>query len=443
MLEKPPAKSDNSDALITVNASAINSLVPVPSHPDDGPAMASTRKISLANARFSKARVGSSFPLCCPQHPLISRFDAQTAKDLDLGFCQVICDEELMCSHSCGLKCHWPKTKHNGKCKVLVDSPCSKHMEMIQCLDVYKNTSATQQSSIDEALEQYQCPAKVIVTLPCSHEEEMPCWKEDEIANGKDFPKCNKPSPRPYVYPDCGHKVDLTCAKLEQYSNNGNLAKPCAELVEYRPSNCTHVKTIKCYLEKEYRSGLRDFVCPEKLTIVLPRCGHEVKNISCGDNVILESWTGCKAEEVGIVREGVQYGPKDYNCKKISKFVRSCGHEEKVTCGKAFEMTEMTDLDVQQPCLIRVPVTHPHCGHRIEVACTIKEKLENVGKLTDVPINEVHQGASSFPDNLPRGIGRCTQLVMLHRSCGHKHEVACGSARGTLTRCKEEVRTRR
>ena len=447
ILEKPPAMSDNSDTLITVSSSAIpseSSLVCASSITTSEDTPNTTTEIALTNAKFTDARVGKVLPLCCPQHPLLSQFDAKNASDLNLGFCQVICDEELPCSHSCGLKCHWPKAKHNGKCKVLVDSPCLKHAQRLQCSEVYMHTVASKQASIDDALTQYQCPTNVSVTLPCSHEEEMSCWEEDEIANGtENFPKCRKPSPRPYIYPDCGHKLDVTCAKLEQWSNNSNRVNPCAELVEYRPAKCTHVKTIKCYLEKDYTSGHREYVCPERLTIALPRCGHEVKHISCSDNANLEAWLGHETDDVGIVREGIQYGPKDYNCTKMSMFVRSCGHEERVTCSEAFNMSEMADLQSLRPCLVRVPVTHPHCGHQCEVVCSDKAKLDAVEKLTTFPVNEVHHGISpKFPDDLPRSIGRCTELVTLHRSCGHRNEVHCGSARGTQTRCKEEVTVR-
>lgn len=146
----------------------------------------------------------------------------------------------------------------------------------------------------------------------------------------------------------------------------------------------------------------------------------------------MEIWTGGAVDEVGIVREGVEYGPKDYNCKEMSKFVRRCGHEEKVSCKKAFEMAQMKDLSVQQPCLVRVPVSHPHCGHQCVITCVDKEKLDTVERLTNVPINEVREGASKFPNNLPRGMGKCTEQVTLHRTCGHKTEVACGAARSTL-----------
>ena len=107
ILEKPPESSDNSEAMIAVNDNAMPGKTPDSEEASyDENTLTTTRKIALIDARYTGARVGSSFPLCCPQHPLMSCFDAKTANDLDLGFCQIACDEKLACSHNCGLKCH-------------------------------------------------------------------------------------------------------------------------------------------------------------------------------------------------------------------------------------------------------------------------------------------------------------------------------------------------
>ena len=89
ILETPPATSDNSEALVKVSTSSIpadNTLVSSSNENTSSP----TSMVALANARFTDARVGKTFPLCCPQHPLLSQFDAKGGKDLDLGFCQVM-----------------------------------------------------------------------------------------------------------------------------------------------------------------------------------------------------------------------------------------------------------------------------------------------------------------------------------------------------------------
>lgn len=58
------------------------------------------------------------------------------------------------------------------------------------------------------------------------------------------------------------------------------------------------------------------------------------------------------------------------------------------------------------------------------------------------PINVVRETDPPFPNNLPRGIGRCTEKVTLHRSCGHTEAVSCGSARGLHSKCKVDVEVR-
>lgn len=273
MLESPSDSSDNAkEKYITVNTILVPSSMQMLQSSDE---TCSTITISLSEAHFNEARVGSTFPLCCPQHPLLSRFDAKVANDLQLGFCQIACDEVLPCSHTCGLKCHWPRKTHNKKCIVKVDSPCSKHPRKLQCTDIFLNSATRPGDSIDDALKCYKCPVKVSVMLPCCHEEQLSCWHEDEIAqNKKGYPVCDKKAMSPYVYPDCGHELEVTCAQYEHYTRDPTSVKQCSKIVQYHPQDCPHTKTIKCYMEKEYR-GQRKYVCPEKLTIELPRCGHE------------------------------------------------------------------------------------------------------------------------------------------------------------------------
>ena len=78
----------------------------------------------------------------------------------------------------------------------------------------------------------------------------------------------------------------------------------------------------------------------------------------------MEQWAlgpnECKAE-IGIVREGIQYGEEDHKCTELTRFVRRCGHEEKVLCNKAFEMAKLSRL---KPCIVRVPAVNPHCGRK-------------------------------------------------------------------------------
>jgi hypothetical protein len=269
MLESPPQSSDNNEQSITVSSA----LVPV----NMQESLSSSISIPLKRAHFEDARVGPTFPLCCPRHPLLSRRDAKSASDLKLGFCQIACEEALGCSHPCLLNCHWPKKTHNPKCKVDVDSPCSKHPSKLQCWNVFKNSVTIPGDSIDIALQRYKCPETVTVMLPCCHEEQLPCWQEDEIAQNKSsYPDCNRTAMSPFVY-DCGHELEVTCSQLALYTRDPSQLKHCAEMVQYHPADCSHSKTIKCYIAKEFNGGQRKYICPEKLTVELPRCGHEAR----------------------------------------------------------------------------------------------------------------------------------------------------------------------
>ena len=107
LLQEPPASTDNADKRVET---------------------------------FDKPRVGPKLPLCCPQHPE-STFDAERAKELQLGFCGITCQVRLPCNHPCGLKCHWPQEKHNKKCVAMVASPCARHEADITCESVFANSS--------------------------------------------------------------------------------------------------------------------------------------------------------------------------------------------------------------------------------------------------------------------------------------------------------------
>lgn len=69
---------------------------------------------------------------CCPVHRNVS-IKAATAADVRLGFCTESCQTLISCGHACSLVCHWPKTKHNTRCAVKLDSPCQRHRGTIEC----------------------------------------------------------------------------------------------------------------------------------------------------------------------------------------------------------------------------------------------------------------------------------------------------------------------
>ena len=121
---------------------------------------------------YTGSRIGSSLPICCPQHRTSVAL-AINERDLKLGFCSVVCSIKLSCSHGCGLKCHRPKVNdHNNKCHVEVESPCSLHPRILMCSVV---TAFARGKPINEALQKFQCDIQVEVSLPYGHIHKMSC----------------------------------------------------------------------------------------------------------------------------------------------------------------------------------------------------------------------------------------------------------------------------
>ena len=297
---------------------------------------------------FDGIRVGNSLPLCCPVHRS-EGMEAPSAYSLRIGFCRAVCDELLTCGHQCSLQCHWPKLRHNSKCSMLLESPCKKHPDKIECYRVYENVPASvKNSSYNEALLSYKCPKQMDVVLSCGHSKKMKCWEESDIINGiTPWPECKKVSPTPYLYENCRHTLKVTCAELKNYNENPASVPPCTELVHYMPP-CGHSKDVSCNSYNDFTSGTRQFVCSERINMKLPRCGHDVL-LSCPESIMLKDWSGSSCEEVGRVIEGKAYGPRDYVCRKKVRLVRSCGHETEEECNKAFELAK-----VPMPCPFKV-----------------------------------------------------------------------------------------
>ncbi|OLP77490.1 NFX1-type zinc finger-containing protein 1 [Symbiodinium microadriaticum] len=383
---------------------------------------------------FERPRVGSKLPLCCPQHPQ-SVFDAVKAEELKLGFCGVPCQVRLPCSHPCGLKCHWPQQKHNKKCMAAVPSPCARHEADVTCESVFANSDAGKHETIDEALRTYRCPIKVKVTLPCMHEKEMSCRDEEDIQSGqKSWPQCEEMSHTPYVYPDCRHTMDVKCYMLNEYNAGRSQVPKCEQMVDYVPI-CEHTARVKCWLKQAYqRSSAAQFVCPVKQDIKLPRCSHAAK-VSCAENIQLQSWQGGRCAEQDIVREGVEYGPLDRVCCEKVTFVRRCGHQERVECGRAFDLAR-----IDSHCQEKVSACHPECGHDVHISCYRSRQLEALAR-PDKPLDELTEGCIS-PVPVHLADIKCTAQVVIKRACGHQHHIACNLKSSALPPCNESITVR-
>ena len=173
--------------------------------------------------------------------------------------------------------------------------------------------------TIEDALRSYRCAVKVKLLLPCNHEPEMLCADEEEIQRGEHpMPECREISHTPrrasefglrelcfprYVYPSCKHKREVKCFELAEYKRCPNkVGRPfflhlvqmkvplCEHIVEFLP-DCGHSMSVKCSLKSAYQASPERFVCPQKLQVELPRCGHRAK-VSCLEERTLRGWQG-------------------------------------------------------------------------------------------------------------------------------------------------------
>ncbi|SPR01593.1 unnamed protein product (mitochondrion) [Plasmodiophora brassicae] len=243
---------------------------------------------------YDGPRMGTELPLCCPLHRS-SMFMARNPDELSLGFCDLLCDTVLRCTHMCGLRCHWPRLDHNAQCSVPIASPCPHHRKALICTRVFAVAKLFRKTpqpldTIDDAMALYRCQEPVDVEMPCSHSIRVTCAEEHDYSTGAlNWPVCSQPALRPYVYA-CGHDINLTCSVFTNWERTPSLVTHCKAQVLYRPQ-CGHEKKVACYLKDQYECGGAVLTCNEMVQLNLPRCGHSA-SVPCKRAAALDSWTG-------------------------------------------------------------------------------------------------------------------------------------------------------
>lgn len=384
---------------------------------------------------FDGPRIGTKLPLCCPQHRQSTAL-ASKSGDLKLSFCKVVCEETLPCSHECGLRCHWPHiTNHNQTCKVPIESPCVDHPRSMACSYFCMSSG---RSDIALALRTYRCDVDEMLELPCSHEQTLKCAAKAEILSGKQsYPVCTEKAITPYVYPTCKHLKNCSC--VDFYRFTAGRAPPCDKNEEYFAS-CGHRVVLQCYRRTEILADPSKFVCKERVTTRLPRCGHNA-TVACPIVKTFDAWTGTALTTHGVVCEGISFGPKDYSCAEVVTFRRNCGHEEKMKCEQAFDIARSPP-----PCRKVVSFVNPECGHTYRTTCFEAAKFDDIvaraldeDEIAKVPLTRVDESERGAEfRNIGLGI-RCSETVLLTRKCQHSEQVTCNAARHLTTTCKELV----
>jgi hypothetical protein len=381
---------------------------------------------------FTGPRSGQELSLCCPVHRNIT-MNASSPSSLRLGFCTETCQETIACGHLCLLPCHWPKSKHNATCKVVLDSPCDRHVKKIECNQLYKNSfGAPTHLEFNQILSFYRCSNLMDLNLSCGHVVKWRCWEERKISTGElVLPTCYENSPTPYTCPSCGHSRSVTCHELETFQDDPSSVR-CEKMESFEPT-CGHKTHMTCWKTQEYATGSKVFHCLEKILVTLPRCGHKHR-LPCGVMQNIERWTGASCAEVGKVREGTSYGPQDYPCRVQVSLVRTCGHNMALPCCEA--ISRATSL---LSCREKVKARHPNCGHYCDVACTLAATLQSV----DIPevVEELKEGQIAPPSSFAHLVPPCKNEVRMVRKCGHAETIQCSEARKPLIGCNITVKS--
>ena len=354
--------------------------------------------------------------MCCPVHRDVC-YSAKSAADVKLGFCTEKCQHSLQCGHTCSLSCHWPQSSHNKSCAVKFDAPCLRHSGKISCHHLLNHAPGAR--DVASALTNYRCPQNVPSTLPCGHSLQMPCWKDAKMTSGEtSWPDCTKLSPKPYIFPSCGHSLPVTCLELDRFTSDPSRVK-CQEEEHYEP-DCGHSKLMKCWKREEFESGAMTYLCGRKQQVVLPRCGHE-QSLPCNAAQSLNSWTGASCGEVGVVSEGTLYGSKDAYCKEQIILTRKCGHKMRLPCNEAF-----LRVDSLGPCNELVATRHPVCGHPCSVPCKYMSAIDKNAIIPE-ELSEIKEGSFQRTGTVPTGMPRCNSSVKFIRKCGHTENIKCWS----------------
>lgn len=379
-------------------------------------------------------RSGLELPICCPIHRNVS-YRAKNALEVKLGFCAVVCQDQLPCGHHCSLPCHWPNAMHNKLCYVKLDSPCQAHLMSVTCHQAFRNAvnipSGTDYTNI---MSFYKCPSKVSFRLPCNHTISLSCWEETVIISGsRSMPVCNQASPIPYTFAGCGHNIPVTCSQFFQYSDRSTLVR-CEEEREFEPP-CGHRKRMKCWKTLEYESGVQMYSCSEQVSETLPRCGHR-HTVSCNRAQQFLKWTGKCCQEVGKIFEGETYGAHDGICSKNTEIVRKCLHNITLRCNEAF-----SQISSLPSCRAKLKSTNPTCGHPCVMACVDLKGLEKIC----IPIvNDIFREGQipPLPNPYTPALAACTEMVKIHRFCGHVENIHCSQIRKPLRGCQSTVLSR-
>ena len=398
--------------------------------------------------------VGAGLPICCPQHAQRSRPTkiinevAQFPDATSWGaFCSAPCTHRLPCGHGCSLPCHAPSVeKHNERCEYIFERPCVRHQDVpLLCVDIKRR--GNQQAK--DSLTAFQCCLPEEYSRPeCQHKVDVKCHRLDTLeAGAEQLPACEV-LVGDYVHPTCNHVFPKPkCAVRRGYERH---PPKCKTKVKFtRPCGC--LVEAACFEWQLETSNPPE--CLQDVTFARPRCSHGLSLRCFQRNLLLQRWDAQDGDSAAVgasivtVEAGAIYGPPESNwipkippCQVPVTFFAGCGHKHaEIPCCKAFGMAAG---NVDPPvCKESVAFPCPVCRHDIRVPCWAARALAdwkllavetyihgaNGTGVREQAIQPARDAAQQNP--LPKKLASllrhaCSQVLSLSRTCDAAHGVA-------------------
>ncbi|SMR53254.1 unnamed protein product [Zymoseptoria tritici ST99CH_1E4] len=185
--------------------------------------------------------LGDALELCCPRHqdkPMLVQSPEDFARLSPEAGCDLLCDKQLDCGHSCVAKCHSemlhgafhcmkPCTRPRKGCEHVCPDPCGDKCDPL-CRVIIKDvevTLACGHKKKDLRCFEFQdqksvlCTEQVIKTIPgCKHTVKVPCHVDVEQEYYSCFADCGE-------ILGCGHTCKKRCSRCHIRGEGGKLVE--------------------------------------------------------------------------------------------------------------------------------------------------------------------------------------------------------------------------
>ncbi|KAG8957841.1 hypothetical protein FRC03_009761 [Tulasnella sp. 419] len=287
-------------------------------------------------------QIGDGFTICCQRHPATSQKITQPGQIAQVapdGGCRLPCEAQLRCGHHCPYKCHSDDEHH---LLVKCPKPCQR-----TCQRLHPCPKGCSQACDN-------CLFRLKITLNCGHENNVECWRLDDVGSIR----CDKLVQK--RLPGCEHFATMRCSQDPALyackSTCGLEMSCCQETCKSRCHECQAVNRSKqagsvAYLTRSRHSSHR---CNKPL-----HCSHPCPDPCSTDHSCVNSL--CKMECHQKCHHQHCAQPCSTPCAPcMEACVWNCDHHKCIViCG-----SPCARLPCDQRCLREMK-----CGHRCPSVC--------------------------------------------------------------------------